>query len=308
MRQEQPLTTVAKRHAATRIESYDSAAWTGLMPELSHAVSRPAMQTVYQTAAMQQKPGEVSVPAGSSFVLVFWARGQQVECRLDQRRADLKPKPWDFTLIPPGVESWWRTTPDVARDVFHMHLPMGELSAAVEREEARGAASIPLLPVCADPVVRENARWLFHALGDPEPPGDLLWVAIHLSTALRLIRLSETRADSGRTPKLAPWQLKRVTERMCDRIAEPVRLEELAALAKLSPFHFARAFKQSTGLPPHRYQLLRRMERAKELLAASEQPLAEVAAACGYASQKAFARMFQRETGFTPTAWRNGGR
>jgi AraC family transcriptional regulator len=81
-------------------------------------------------------------------------------------------------------------------------------------------------------------------------------------------------------------------------------LSDLAAVADSSPYHFARAFKRSTGCSPHRYVLRRRTERAKRLLADSEVPLSTVAQACGFGSHSHFASRFREATGLTPSQFR----
>ncbi len=111
------------------------------------------------------------------------------------------------------------------------------------------------------------------------------------------------RAGSG-TGGLAMWQVRRATERIADMLSESISLEELAASVNLSPFHFSRAFKRSTGLPPHRYQLMLRIEKAKELLSTTQMSIAEVALAVGYDSPRALARLFARELKVSPNAFR----
>jgi AraC family transcriptional regulator len=103
---------------------------------------------------------------------------------------------------------------------------------------------------------------------------------------------------------LAAWQLKRVHEFLEAANHQQVSLAELADVARLSPFHFARAFKAATGLPPHRYQMLSRIERAKRLLQDSKMSVGEVSAQVGYANQSYFARMFRLEVGVTPDLYR----
>ncbi|SDN26680.1 Helix-turn-helix domain-containing protein [Methylobacterium phyllostachyos] len=80
---------------------------------------------------------------------------------------------------------------------------------------------------------------------------------------------------------------------------EALTLDQLAAEARLSTFPFAKMFRISFGLPPHRYLAARRIERAKWLLRTG-QPLGEVALACGYGSQSHFNRTFKAATDRTP--------
>ncbi|MGP9819701.1 helix-turn-helix transcriptional regulator [Salinarimonas sp. NSM] len=103
---------------------------------------------------------------------------------------------------------------------------------------------------------------------------------------------------------LAPWQLSRATEYLQEHHAEAVSLRELATLVDLSVFHFARAFKISTGLPPHRYQTAIRMERARLLLATTSAPVTEIAFALGYDSSQSFARAFRGTHAISPTRFR----
>ncbi|MEA2631209.1 MAG: AraC family transcriptional regulator [Chloroflexota bacterium] len=81
------------------------------------------------------------------------------------------------------------------------------------------------------------------------------------------------------------------------------------AVARLSPYHFARQFKAATGLPPHRYVIARRVERAKQLLQRGGDPsLAEVAACAGFADQSVFYHHFRRLVGVTPGRFRTPAR
>jgi AraC-like DNA-binding protein len=79
----------------------------------------------------------------------------------------------------------------------------------------------------------------------------------------------------------------------------------MAALARLSPYYFVRQFKRATGLPPHQYVILRRVERAKQLLQAGGNfSLAEAAARAGFSDQSQFCQHFKRLVGVTPGQFR----
>jgi transcriptional regulator GlxA family with amidase domain len=103
---------------------------------------------------------------------------------------------------------------------------------------------------------------------------------------------------------LAPWQLHRAKEFLSSRLDETVSGAELARECDLSPSHFSRAFKQTTGKPPHRWMLELRVEKAKEMLLGSALSLAEIAVACGFADQSHFTRVFSRSTKSSPGKWR----
>jgi AraC-like DNA-binding protein len=103
---------------------------------------------------------------------------------------------------------------------------------------------------------------------------------------------------------LAPAVPRRVCEYIDSHLDEDLRLETLASTAMLSMSHFARAFRDRVGVPPHRYVLQRRIDRAREMLAGTESPLAEIAAAMGFADQSHFARHFHRTVGIAPSEFR----
>jgi AraC-like DNA-binding protein len=88
------------------------------------------------------------------------------------------------------------------------------------------------------------------------------------------------------------------------RYREPLDVETLAAAARLSPAHFSREFRRAFGEPPHRYLLLRRLERAAALLRTTERSVADVCLAVGLRSVGSFTTSFGRLFGMSPTAYR----
>ncbi len=103
---------------------------------------------------------------------------------------------------------------------------------------------------------------------------------------------------------LASWQCKAVCDYIQANIHHDISLAELAAIARLSPYHFCRAFKESVGVPPHRYQMGRRIERAKTLLADPSLSISDVATAIGYGSLSRFSALFRQVTGHSPRDFR----
>jgi AraC family transcriptional regulator len=111
---------------------------------------------------------------------------------------------------------------------------------------------------------------------------------------------SEASARIG----LVPWQLRRARAYIDAHLSDAPSVSDLARECRLSASHFARAFRQATGMPPHRWVMKRRIERAKELLLEGELDLAELALACGFADQSHFTRTFDRSEGHSPGKWR----
>jgi AraC family transcriptional regulator len=103
---------------------------------------------------------------------------------------------------------------------------------------------------------------------------------------------------------LAGWQKKRVADHIEDHLDEEIPLQQLAEVAQLSRYHFARAFKQSFGMPPHRYHMSRRMERAKRLLEVHARSVTEIGLMLGFAETSSFTTSFRRSVGITPSDYR----
>jgi AraC-like DNA-binding protein len=115
-----------------------------------------------------------------------------------------------------------------------------------------------------------------------------------------LEHVAEPRSGSG----LAPWQIRKVRTYIAANLETTLSIGDLAALVRLSRFHFSRAFKDTFGDTPHRYVLRRRIEHAQGLMLTTETTLAEIALECGLVDQAHLGRSFRRIVGETPAAWR----
>ena len=109
-------------------------------------------------------------------------------------------------------------------------------------------------------------------------------------------------ADCASLPK---DKLRRATEYINENLEKDLTLSEIAASVGMSSYHFARAFKQASGLPPHQYIIRRRIEKAKRLLAQTNLAIAEIAYRVGFASQSHFTTLFRKHVGTTPKAYRD---
>jgi AraC family transcriptional regulator len=127
-------------------------------------------------------------------------------------------------------------------------------------------------------------------------------LAIHLLRAHLTVRKS-AQIELSRAG-FVDRRLRRAIEFIHDNYGRELGLEEIAAAAYLSEFHFARLFKQITGLTPHVYLANLRIERARKLLAETEIPIIEIAAMVGYQSHSHFTKIFKSITGLTPRTYR----
>jgi len=149
-------------------------------------------------------------------------------------------------------------------------------------------------------------RQLLAAL-EPEGPAARLQVdALATELAVHLLRRHCTTAMSERrsASNLSARKLQRVLDYVEANLREDIALADLARLVAMSPGHFAHLFRQTTGLPPHRFVLERRIARAKMLLRDTALPITEIAQQVGCASHSHLSVMFHRDTGVTPSDYR----
>jgi AraC-like DNA-binding protein len=117
-------------------------------------------------------------------------------------------------------------------------------------------------------------------------------------------RFSRPAPPSSSVGGLTPRALQRIREYIEAHLTDNIKLETLAVMARLSKWHFARAFKQSMGSPPHFYLIQRRLQRAQELLTESDLSLAQISLRSGFSDQSHFSRRFRMFFGVTPRSFR----
>ena len=130
--------------------------------------------------------------------------------------------------------------------------------------------------------------------------GDLLGLSLSVALIRKYGHPSPTLHKGG----IAKTRLNRVLEYIAANLPSEIRLEDLAAVAGLSVFHFARAVRESTGVTPHHYVLQRRIDTVKTLLRTRHWNLETIASATGFADASHLTKAFRRHTGTTPKTWR----
>ncbi|MCW3797605.1 AraC family transcriptional regulator [Sphingomonas sp. BN140010] len=191
---------------------------------------------------------------------------------------------------------------------LHFYLPRAALDEMADNAAEPHVRNIDCHPgePRFDSVVRDLANCLVPTLASPEQADRsfiehvLMAIASHVSHAYGGVVARPADIRGG----LARWQLKRAQEMLSGDLTGNTPVASIARECRLSVQHFARAFKKSTGLAPHRWLIQRRVETAKVHLANRSMPLAHVALLCGFADQSHMTRVFGWHTGLTPAAWR----
>jgi AraC family transcriptional regulator len=157
------------------------------------------------------------------------------------------------------------------------------------------------------PPIRSALRNLWAICDDEGAPSRLLARAAGCEILAELCRLGGAPIAPAKGG-LAPWAERRCLELLRERLAEDISLDELAAEAGLSAFHFARMFKLSVGLPPRLYLTRLRMEKACELLEHSDLSVTQIALEVGYSSNQVLARVFFKYRRMSPSDYRRAAR
>lgn len=155
--------------------------------------------------------------------------------------------------------------------------------------------------------IRSAFRNLWALCEDEGAPSRLLARAAGCEILAELCRLGGAPFASVKGG-LAPWAERRCLELMRERLSDDISLDELAAEARLSPFHFARMFKHSLGVPPRVYLTQLRVEKACELLEMTDLSVTQIALEVGYSSNQALARVFLKYRRMSPTDYRRAVR
>ena len=155
-------------------------------------------------------------------------------------------------------------------------------------------------------IVEHLLTTLFQELDDPMPYSGLCLDLIAVSLALRLfftygnVKKPLLAVKGG----LGTTRQRRIMDYIESHLEEDISLDDLAREAGISAYHLGRAFKQTTGMPPHRYITDRRIHRAQEMLLRNDRPVTDIALALGFASPSHFTDVFRKITGTTPTGFR----
>jgi AraC family transcriptional regulator len=196
-------------------------------------------------------------------------------------------------------------------DTVRLYVPRLTLQDFAREEYGSGQVRLkPPQQVLRDPILYHLGACLKALLEHPEENNSLLVDHIALSLQSHLYQTYSAtpawnlKARGG----LAPWQESRAKEAMEANLDKEIDIAQLAHECGLSTSRFARAFRQSTGCPPHRWLLQRRIERAQDLLLTSDKNLAEIARVCGFRDQSHLTRAFGQTVGTSPGLWRRARR
>jgi AraC family transcriptional regulator len=255
---------------------------------------------------------EFSMPALTHHFLALFVRPpQEFDLRYEGVKRHVPPPAGAISLIPAGSPHSVRLSG--CKDHLHVYLETGLVAQvaaeAFDLDPAR--LTVPPLDGVELPHLRTAMAAVGAELASGGPGGPLAAESLANVLAVHLLRhiSAPRRLERGRDGALPRGRLRAVLEYIEEHLDGGPRLAQLAAVVRLNPYHFARQFKAATGLPPHQYVILRRVERARQLLqAGTGLSLAEVALRVGFSDQSQLSHHFKRLVGVTPGQFRTPSR
>jgi AraC family transcriptional regulator len=236
---------------------------------------------------------------------------EELDLRYEGVRRHVPPPAGSIYVVPAGTLVQVRSKR--WKDSLHIYLEPGLVARVAAEAFGLDPARLTVPPLdCLDhPQLRCAMSAVGAELTARGAGGSLAAESLANVLAVHLIRhvLAPRRPERGRDGALPRGRLRAVVEYIEDHLDASPSLGQMAAVARLSAYHFARQFKGATGLPPYQYVILRRVERAKQLLQAGTRlSLAEVAAHAGFSDQSQFSQHFKRLVGVTPGQFRTPAR
>lgn len=277
------------------------------------ASSEGAGWTSLYASAQGEQPYQASYGAVCDHLVILHLDGPVGVSRyLDNGQARRAVPPGGLFILPGGVDFGVRLEGKL--ESLHVYVRDAVLREVAAELFGGRAGDMKLVPRLGDqdPLIERLALNIRGALGDEDPSASIYVDYLARALSAHLLRAHSSydgRSVEARVPgALTRAQLDRVAECMEANLTRPLTLADLADAASLSPTHFARRFKATTGSAPHQHVMRLRLQRAQRLLRETPRSIAQVAFECGFAHQGHLTRVFKRMAGITPAAFRNAAR
>lgn len=263
-------------------------------------------RSVFATTQREAPFDAYCAAVADPLVVVHLSGPARVTRTLGGKRESCLIPPGGVFIMPGDIEFGVRLEAPLDTVHFYLHRDIVDEIAA---EFAGGVDRLRLVPCLGDvdPLLEQIALALREQLHEASPATALYVDHLARMAAARLLR---TYSSAATQPKALPRrsglgaaQLRRAVDYIEANLGHDPTLAELASVAGLSPIYFARQFKRAMGIAPHQYLLRARVERAKRLLA-GDMPIAAIALDCGFCHQEHLTRIFRKQCGMTPGAYR----
>jgi AraC family transcriptional regulator len=284
------------------VSEIQSAQEDGGPPATFGAGSSPGESGVYVLGLRFQGGMHVSATARRHHVYLSeqprWSERPRFSCRIAGRSLSHRPPAGPLSICPAGSD--YAADADRSLVSFLVAIDPGRLALAAAEDSAVNARLIERLSG-HDQVLLDLARRLASESAHAYPNGPLAWNEMASAFIDGLLGRHTANFESRTRGALSKDVLQRLKDYIMTHLDEPIEVAALAGIVGRSEFHFTRVFTRSVGVPPHRYVVHQRLQRAVELMRDGRSGLAEIAASTGFADQSHLSRWVRRVHGVSPT-------
>ncbi len=272
--------------------------------EKEHPSAAALMSVRYFQAEPDTMPEEVF--SEHHVLLNLQENPHRVQNRRDGEMRDFTLYKNDIIVTPAGMRSGWRWF--AKSDVIIVtldpekvaHFAQTELGLLLDNQQLKDLPQFSDADLCAAGVMLRDAL-----AGDDISSGVMFEAMSRVLLVKLLLRYGKRHPEEvALSARFTSAHYARVLAYIRKHLDQTISVDALASEAGMSPSHFARLFKETMGSTPMQYVLAYRVEQARKMLTEPERPLAEIAAACGFADQAHFSRSFKQVSGQTPRAFR----
>lgn len=249
-------------------------------------------------------PDRIAYPSSSQHCIILHvANSDNLERQLDSKKWQCSPShPGGLTFVPAHQKVGWFWDRKV--ELFEICLPPLLLEQVARESEKIDSGMIELKDrfTIRDPFLEQLAMALRAEIQQGQAVNHLYLESLQNVLAVHLLRhhCAVKISNLSAPQKLTQYQLKQTLNYIQDNLGDEIELAELATVVRISPHHFGKLFKKSMGMPPYRYVLQCRIDRAKKLLTEERLSIAAIANQLGFYDQSHFTHVFRRYTTLTP--------
>ena len=226
------------------------------------------------------------------------------------RQEQTRPDPGTVWLVPTGVGPEEIVISKPMPKTLHLFLPIEQFDNLADQYNLSKSLvrSVQYVGGLNDDLIRQVGMSVLNELSEQTAASRMVAEMSSLMLATRLIQNYVDRdlidRIAGGPARLEHVRMRRVLDYIDQHLEDDISISELAQVAHLSEFHFARVFATTMGMPPQRYVSQRRLAAAKKMIGVGKLPLSEIAFRSGFSSQASFTRAFRRATNMTPGEFR----
>ena len=226
------------------------------------------------------------------------------------RQEQTRPDPGTVWLVPTGVGPEEIVISKPMPKTLHLFLPIEQFDNLADQYNLSKSLvrSVQYVGGLNDDLIRQVGISVLNELSEQTAASRMVAEMSSLMLATRLIQNYVDRdlidRIAGGPARLEHVRMRRVLDYIDQHLEDDISISELAQVAHLSEFHFARVFATTMGMPPQRYVSQRRLAAAKKMIGVGKLPLSEIAFRSGFSSQASFTRAFRRATNMTPGEFR----